>query len=94
MAAAQLFDLATFVTMVNRLGPESEANPLVGVLFGMHGYPFVAIVKVTLLAMVSAVAATLTRPTIRPRLVAAVLATGILVGLVGGVSNSIALGVL
>jgi hypothetical protein len=94
MSAAKLFDLATFVTMVNRLGPQAEANSLVGLLFGLYGYPMVAIVKVVLLALVSAVAAVLVRAPVRPQLAAAVLIVAILVGLAGGLSNSIALGAI
>lgn len=94
MSAAQLFDLATFVTMVHRLGPGAEVNPLVGLLYGLYGYPMVAIVKVVLVALVSAVAAVLIARPVRPRLVAAVLIVAIVVGLAGGLSNSIALGAL
>lgn len=92
MSAAQLLDPATFVTMVHRLGPEAEANPLVGLLFGMYGYPMVAIVKVVLVALVSAVAAVLVATPVRPRLAAAVLIVGILVGLAGRLSNYMAIG--
>jgi heme/copper-type cytochrome/quinol oxidase subunit 1 len=94
MSAAQLFDLATFVTMVNRVGPGAEANPLVGLLFGLYGYPMVAIVKVVLVAVVSAVAALLVGTPVRPRLAATVLIVAIVVGLAGGLSNSIALGAI
>src|SRR5690348_2535112 len=59
MSAAQLFDLATFWTMVHRLGPGAEVNPLVALLFGAYGYPLVAIAKVVLLAVVTAVGAIL-----------------------------------
>ena len=94
MSAAQLLDLATFVTMVHRLGPEAEANPLVGMLFLMYGYPMVAIVKVVLVALVSAVASILVATPVRPRLAAAVLIVAIVVGLAGGLSNSIAIGAI
>jgi hypothetical protein len=94
MSAAQLFDLGTFVAMTQRLGPQAEANPLVGVLFASYGYPMVAIVKVVLLAAVSAVGAILINRSARPKLAAAVFAIGIVIGLVGGVSNSAAIGAL
>lgn len=94
MSAAQLFDLATFVTMVQRLGPSAESNPLVGLLFGMYGFPMVAIVKVVLVAFVSAYTAVLVGRPVRPRLATAVLIVAILVGLAGGLSNSIALGAI
>ena len=93
MSAAQLLDLMTFAAMVRELGPRSEANPLVGVLYAAYGFPLVAIAKVVLLAWVTAIAAILIkRP--KPRLAGTVIATGILVGIVGGVSNTIALGLL
>lgn len=94
MSAAQLFDLATFGTMVHRLGLGAEANPLVGLLFGLYGYPLVAIAKVVLLAMVTAVGAILLRSAKTTHIAAAVLAFGIIIGLVGGISNAIAIGAL
>jgi hypothetical protein len=94
MSAAQLFDLATFVAMTQRLGPHAEANPLVGTLFAAYGYPMVAIVKVVLLAVLSAVGAILVDRSARPNLAAAVVAMAIVVGLVGGLSNSAAIGAL
>jgi hypothetical protein len=94
MSAAQLFDLGTFVAMTQRLGPHAEANPLVGVMFASYGYPMVAIVKVVLLAVVSAVGAILVDRSARPRLAAAVVAMAIVIGMVGGLSNSAAIGAL
>jgi len=94
MSAAQLFDLATFVTMVHRLGPGAEVNPLVGLLFGLYGYPLVAIAKVVLLAGVSATGAILIKRRATAGLAVAVLAIGIVIGLAGGISNTIAIGAL
>ncbi|HET9852959.1 MAG TPA: hypothetical protein VFP56_10690 [Candidatus Limnocylindrales bacterium] len=94
MSAAQLFDLATFVTMMHRLGPAAEVNPLVGALFALYGFPMVAIVKVVLLALVSAISTILIVRTARPRLAAGLLGLGILIGLIGGLSNAIALGAI
>jgi hypothetical protein len=94
MSAAQLFDLATFVTMVERVGSRAEANPIVALVLGSYGLPLVAIAKVAMLALVTAVAAILLRRPATARLAAAVLAFGILVGLVGGISNAIAMGAL
>jgi hypothetical protein len=94
MSAAQLFDLATFVAMTQRLGPHAEANPLVSMLFASYGYPVVAIAKVVLLAIVSAVGTILIDRSSRPKLAAAVFAVAIVIGLVGGVSNSAAIGAL
>ena len=94
MSAAQLFDLATFVNMVHRLGPAAELNPLVGALYAVYGYPMVAIVKIVLLALVTAVATILIARSTRPRLAAGVVALGIVIGLVGGLSNAIAVGAI
>jgi hypothetical protein len=88
MSAAQLLDLATFVTMVRAVGPEAEANPLVAVLFGAYGFPLVAIAKIVLVAMTTAIVAVLLGVRPRPRMAGAVIAVGIVVGLVGGISNS------
>ena len=94
MSAAQLFDLATFVTMVHKLGPAAELNPLVGALFAVYGYPMVAIVKIVLLALVSAISTILIIRTARPRLAAGLVGLGILIGLIGGLSNAIAIGAI
>ena len=94
LSAAQLFDLATYITMVHRLGPGAEANPLVGLLFGAYGYPLVAIAKVALLAVVTAIGAVLLKRRGTARLAVAVLGVGILIGLAGGISNTIAIGAL
>ena len=94
MSAAQLFDLATFMQMVHQLGPAAEVNPLVGAVYAAYGYPMVAVVKIVLLALVTAVATILIARTTRPRLAAGVVSLGILIGLVGGLSNAIALGVI
>lgn len=94
MSAAQLLDLVTFMTMVRTIGPMAEANPLVAILFGSYGLPMVAIAKVVLLALTTGIAAVLVRPPQHSRLVATVVAVAIVVGLVGGVSNMIAIGAL
>jgi hypothetical protein len=90
MSAAQLLDLVTFMNMVKTVGPVAEANPLVATLFGAYGFPMVAIAKVVLLALTTGVAAVLLRPPRHSRLLATVFAVAIVVGLVGGVSNAIA----
>ena len=94
MSAAQLFDLATFMAMVRRLGPEAEANPLVALLFALYGFPLVAIAKVAMLAFVTAIGAVLLKGSGTGPVVAAVLAAGIAVGFAGGVSNMAAIGAL
>ena len=94
MSAAQLFDLATFMVMVRSIGPTAEANPLVALLYGSYGYPMVAIAKVVLLALVSSIGAILVTRSARPRLAIGLVALAIVVGLVGGISNVLAIGAL
>ena len=97
MTVAQLLDLATFVEMVRRVGPHAEANPLVAAMFEVGGTPIVAIAKVALTAIVVAVVAWLAnRPTSRLAtiLVGVVIAAGILAGIVGGATNTAAIGLL
>jgi len=94
MSAAQLFDLATFVTMVHRIGPAAEVNPLVGLLFGLYGFPLVAIAKVTMLALVTAIGAILLRRQATAPLAGLILVAGTMIGLAGGISNTAAIGAL
>jgi hypothetical protein len=54
----------------------------------------VAIVKVVLLALVSAISTILIIRTTRPRLAAGLVGLGILIGLIGGLSNAIAIGAI
>jgi hypothetical protein len=92
MSAAQMLDLVTFMAMMREVGPAAEANPLVAVLYGAYGLPMVAIAKVLLLAFVTGIAAILAKLPANPRLVGAVVSTAILVGVIGGLSNAIAVG--
>jgi len=94
MSVAQLFDLATFFTMVHRLGPASEANPLVGLMFGLYGFPMVAVAKVAMLALVMAIGAILLRRRRTAPLTAVIMVAGTVIGLMGGISNTIAIGAL
>jgi hypothetical protein len=97
MSVAQLLDLATFAEMMRRVGPAAEVNPLVATLFGMQGLPLVAIAKVALLALVTAIVVTLAASPAR-RLAApvmvVVLAAAIAAGLLGGATNAAAIGLL
>ena len=97
MSAAQLLDLATFDVMIQRVGPAAEANPLVATMFGVYGLPVVAIAKVALLALVTSIVAVLANPTIqhvRVSVIVAILSVGIAAGLVGGATNTVAIGLL
>jgi hypothetical protein len=98
MSVAQLLDLATFDLMVRRVGVEAEANPLVAALFGAYGLPIVAIAKVALLAFVAGVVAVLSRgpaPALTARvLIVVVVAVAIAAGVLGGATNTAAIGLL
>ncbi|HET7182117.1 MAG TPA: hypothetical protein VFI15_07805 [Candidatus Limnocylindrales bacterium] len=97
MTVAQLLDLATFGEMVHRVGAQAEGNPLVAAMFEMGGMPAVAIAKVALTAIVAAVVAWLAnRPSSRlaTALVVVVVGAGILAGLIGGATNTAAIGLL
>ena len=97
MTVAQLLDLATFAEMIRRVGAHAEANPLVAAMFDAGGMPAVAIAKVALTAIVAAVAAWLAaRPSSRlaTTLLVIVVGLGIVAGLVGGATNTAAIGLL
>jgi hypothetical protein len=97
MLAAQLLDLMTFIEMVKRVGPVGEANPLVATLFGAHGLPLVAVAKVALVALLTAIVAGLmAKPAARLAVPVTVLiiSAAILAGLVGGATNTAAIGLL
>jgi hypothetical protein len=97
MSVAQLLDLATFVELMRRVGPEGEANPLVGILFGAYGLPVVAIAKVALVAFVTAIVAALAaQPGPRMALPVTIVVVGLAIaaGLVGGATNTAAMGFL
>jgi len=90
LTIAQLFDLGTFVRMVEWHGSAAEVNPLVHGLLVDFGLPFVAVVKVVALSLVVAVIAVLAgwAPTGLGRLAGIVVAIAIVGGLVGGWSNA------
>ena len=96
MVVAQFFDFGTFFTMVHRLGPSAEANPIVLHVFDAMGMPGILLAKLALTIFVAGVGVLLaTRPTPRERWVGAVVVGwGILAGLIGGWSNSMTMGPL
>jgi ribose/xylose/arabinose/galactoside ABC-type transport system permease subunit len=97
MAVAQLLDLASFGLMMRQVGVRAEANPLVAALYATWGLRAVVIAKVAVLALVTAIVAVLaTAPSARLRasIVAAVLVVAIAAGVVGGASNTVAMGLL
>lgn len=96
LAAAQLLDLATFVTMVRRLGASAEVNPFVSAILGSGGMSELVIAKLLLVVFVGATAVALlsTRGLRAQRLGAVLLACGIGAGLFGGWTNAITIGSL
>src|SRR4051812_22704467 len=94
MTVAQVLDLVTFAAMVHMVGPAAEQNPIVATLFAAYGLPMVAIAKIALIALVTSIVAIIvTKP--RGQLVAgAILGLAIVAGLVGGASNSVAIGLV
>lgn len=87
---AQALDLGTFLHMLVRRGPGSEANPLVAHLLAGEGLPTVVIAKVAALALTVAVIAVLASRTrtIHRRLAGAVAFVAIVAGLIGGLTNA------
>jgi hypothetical protein len=96
MATAQLLDLATFVTMIHRLGPRAEANPFVVELLGAGGLPEVVLAKILLVALVGSVAVALVvgRVPSARRAGGLLLAIAIAAGVLGGWSNVLTMGPL
>jgi hypothetical protein len=96
MVAAQLFDLGTFLTMVHRLGPVAEANPIVAEVLSSGGLGVVVLAKLALVVLVGAVAVVLTAVDQHRarRLGGALLAFAIVAGVVGGWTNAMTMGPL
>jgi len=90
LTSAQLFDLGTFVRMIDGQGLSAEANPLVHFLAVDFGVPFVAVVKIVALSLVvSVIAVVASRASSHHAvLIGGVFAIAIVAGLVGGWSNA------
>jgi hypothetical protein len=90
LTIAQLFDLGTFIRMIERYGSTSEINPVVHFLLSDFGLPFVVVAKVVALSLVVAVIGVLAGRAApeHPRLVGTVFAIAIVAGLIGGWSNA------
>jgi hypothetical protein len=85
LALAQLFDYISFMVMIDRHGLAAELNPIVVHLaenVGLVGLTLVKVGAVTFLGL----AVLLLMPR-RPHVAAVVLAVGVVLGVVGGVSN-------
>jgi hypothetical protein len=92
LLAAQLFDLGTFMTMIDLRGVAAEANPLVADLFSSLGMPAVVVAKLSLIILVGSLAVAGAARGRRGAwaIVAAVpLSVAIVVGMVGGISNAV-----
>ena len=61
LAVAQLLDFGTFVPMVRWDGSRAEANPFVAAMLVDYGLPLVAVAKIALVVIVSAVVVILDR---------------------------------
>ena len=84
LGLAQLADFATFRSMLAAHGAAAELNPL-AVSLQAHGLVYALAAKITVWALVAAIVAILVRD--HPRLAWTVLAFGIVVGVVGALSN-------
>lgn len=87
LVIAQLFDLLTFLAMVELHGFAAEANPIVVALGNQIGLVGLAVVKIGALVFAAATVAILVRR--RPILATAVLAFGVGLGFFGGLTNMV-----
>ena len=91
LAIAQAFDFATFSVMVGHHGAGAEANPIVHGLFETLGTPAVAVAKVALVTLITAlaIAATVNGSKGRWAVIGGMpLALGIAAGIIGGITNT------
>ncbi|HEX5467161.1 MAG TPA: hypothetical protein VFW92_10860 [Candidatus Limnocylindrales bacterium] len=86
---AQLSDLVTFLFMIELRGTGAEANPIVATFLDLHHLGLLILAKIAAWAVALSCAALLSRRT--PRLAEFVVGFGILVGLIGALSNLLAL---
>jgi hypothetical protein len=93
IAAAQLLDLVTFVVMIRAHGLAAEVNPVVGAGGATVGVAGLALAKAALvLLLVSGIVLLRHGPWgDHPRLAGLVAVLGIASGMVGGVSNVLAI---
>lgn len=87
---AQTGDLLTFVRMILTVGAQAEANPLVRTGIGVIGIGGLVIMKVALIGFVVATFVFVYR--YHPRVAVVVATVGTAAGIIGAVSNIIALG--
>ena len=96
MTLAQILDLGTFVAMLQRVGLDGEANPVIAGLVIGYGPPMAGIAKVALLAFVIALAVILERRgrRLESALGGLVVGAAIVAGIVGGATNVLTMGLL
>ncbi len=87
LASAQMFDYLSFMVMIEKHGLAAELNPIVVTLHQNVGMVGLTVVKAGAVIFL-AFAALLLIPR-RPLVGASVLTVGIVLGIVGGVSNVI-----
>ncbi len=82
---AHIADYATFVVMIARRGLGAEVNPIVATIFEDWGLALLTVAKFATVLLVAAVFLIVGRE--RPRVAGSVLAFGVLIGVLGAVSN-------
>jgi hypothetical protein len=85
LVAAHVFDYVTFLVMTGRHGLNAELNPIVVALADSVGLPGLTVAKVASVVLLASVVTVLMPH--RRKWATMILAIGIAVGIVGGISN-------
>jgi hypothetical protein len=85
LAFAQLFDYVSFMVMIEEHGLAAELNPIVVTILQQVGMIGLTVVKASAVVFLASTATLLM--TRRPNVAFGVLLVGIILGIVGGVSN-------
>jgi hypothetical protein len=85
LATAQLFDYVTFMVMIERHGLGAELNPIVIAIASSVGLVGLTVVKGAAVVFLASTAVLLLPR--RPHVAIGVLTVGIILGVVGGISN-------
>ena len=85
LIVAHLADYTTFLVMVMRHGLGTELNPIVVTIAADHGLALLTLAKAAAVLLVASVFIVVGRT--RPRMAAAVLGIGVIIGGVGAFSN-------
>jgi hypothetical protein len=94
VTVAQLLDLGTFARMIRLNGAAAEANPLVAGVLLSHGLEFALVAKLAALSLIVAVIVVLADRggrTGHPRLARTVATLAVLAGVLGGLTNALAM---